>query len=102
MDAAIGTHDAADPDPGPGPGPDQVPGPGPDRESWAGEDRLVREAVLMVASGITPRVLVAGLAHGDAVRDRCTRFALESGVRLRAIGTSRSDRVDVVAEIITA
>jgi hypothetical protein len=69
-------------------------------EAWAGEERLVREAVLLVASGMTPRVLVAGLAHGEVVRDRCTRFALESGARLRSIGTSRSDRFDIVVETI--
>lgn len=88
MDPAIVMHGAADPD--------------PDPEVWTGEERLVREAVLLVASGMTPRVLVAGLAHGEAVRDRCTRFALESGARLRSLTTSRADRLDIVVESITA
>jgi hypothetical protein len=94
VNAAIAMHDAADavPDPDPDPAP----------EAWAGEERLVREAVLLVATGMTPRVVVAGLAHGEAVRDRCTRFALESGARLRSLATSRSDRFDIVVETITA
>jgi hypothetical protein len=79
-----------------------MPSASPDPAPWAGEERLVREAILLVASGVTPRVLVAGLAHGETVRDRCTRFALESGVRLRTWGTSRSDRADVIVESITA
>jgi hypothetical protein len=74
----------------------------PDPVAWAGEVRLVREAILLVESGMTPRVLVAGLAHGETVRDECTRFALESGVRLRAIATSRSDRADILVETISA
>jgi hypothetical protein len=73
-----------------------------DADPWAGEERLVREAILLVASGVTPRVIVAGLAHGDAVRDRCKRSALEGGARLRAVPTSRPDRVDVLVEAITA
>ncbi len=69
---------------------------------WAGEERLVREAILLVNSGASRRVLVAGLAHGEVVRDLCMRFALESGTRLRTIATSRPDRFDVLVEAITA
>jgi hypothetical protein len=86
MEPAIALHDAPEPDP----------------EPWAGEERLVREAILLVASGVTPRVLVAGLAFGGIVRDRCTRSALESGLRLRCVATSRPDRYDVLVETITA
>jgi hypothetical protein len=69
---------------------------------WESEERLVREAVLLVASGVSPRVIVAGLAYGEAVRDTCKRFALESGARLLARPTSRQDRVDVLVEAISA
>jgi hypothetical protein len=84
VEHAIALDDLAEPDP------------------WVGEERLVREAILLVASGISPRVLVAGLAHGATVRDQCTRYALESGARLHALATSRGDRFDVLVESITA
>jgi hypothetical protein len=66
----------------------------------AGEERLVREAILMVATTSTPRVLVAGMAHGETVLDRLRRVALENGVRLLARPTARGDRLDVVVEPI--
>jgi hypothetical protein len=72
------------------------------RQPWDGEIRLVREAIMLVASGMSPRVLVAGIAHGELVREACKRFALESGARLVARPTSRGDRVDVLVEAIHA
>lgn len=66
----------------------------------AGEERLVREAILLVAVGGAPRVLVAGLTHGEVVLDRCRRTALEQGTRLLARPTARVDRLDVVVEAI--
>jgi hypothetical protein len=66
----------------------------------AGEERLVREAILLVATGAAPRVMVAGLACGEQVLDRCRRPALEAGVRLLARPTARGDRFDVVVEAI--
>jgi hypothetical protein len=66
----------------------------------AGEERLVREAILMVATTSVPRVLVAGIAHGEAVKDRLRIVALERGVRLLARPTARGDRLDVVVERI--
>ena len=64
----------------------------------AGEERLVREAILMVSTTSTPRVLVAGMAYGETVLDRLGRVALESGARLLARPTARGDRLDVVVE----
>jgi hypothetical protein len=66
----------------------------------AGEERLVREAILMVAARGAPRVLLAGLMHGEQVLDRCRRVALEAGVRLRPWSTARGDRVDILVEAI--
>lgn len=66
----------------------------------AGEERLVRGAMLLVAMGAAPRVMVAGLAWGEEVLDRCRRPALEAGVRLLARATVQGDRVDVVVEVI--
>jgi hypothetical protein len=75
-----------------------VPPPAPD--PYAGEERLVREAILMVAARGAPRVLLAGLLHGEAVLDRCRRVALEAGVRLHPRMTARADRVDILVEAI--
>lgn len=69
-------------------------------EAWAGEERLVREAILMVASRGAPRVMVAGIAYGEHVLDRCRRVALEAGVRLQARPTARGERLDIVVEAI--
>jgi hypothetical protein len=66
----------------------------------AGEERLVREAILLVAAGGAPRVLVAGLTYGGIALDRCRTFALEHGTRLHARATARADRLDVVVEAI--
>jgi hypothetical protein len=69
------------------------------RQPWEGEERLVREAILMVASDASPRVMVAGIAFGEQIIDRCKRAALEAGVRIvprRAVG----DRIDLVVEAI--
>jgi hypothetical protein len=70
------------------------------RDPYAGEERLVREAILMVAAGGAPRVLLAGLVHGEQVLDRCRRVALEEGVRLHPRSTARADRVDILVEAI--
>ncbi len=69
-------------------------------DPYAGEERLVREAILMVALKGAPRVMLAGLAHGEQVLDRCRRVALEAGVRLHARPTARGDRVDILVEDI--
>ncbi len=69
-------------------------------QAWAGEERLVREAILMVASHGAPRVLVAGLTFGEQILDGCRRSALEAGVRIRVRPTSTEDRVDVVVEAL--
>jgi hypothetical protein len=69
-------------------------------DPWAGEERLVREAILLVASKGAPRVLVAGLTWGENVLDVLRRPALESGVRLIARTTARPDRVDIAVEPI--
>jgi hypothetical protein len=69
-------------------------------QPWVGEERLVREAILMVASRGAPRVLVAGLTFGEQVLDRCRRSALEAGVRIRVRPASTEDRLDVIVEAV--
>jgi hypothetical protein len=73
----------------------------PQPEPWRGEERLVREAILLVAANGAPRVLVAGLAFGELVLDAQRRRALAEGVRLLARATARPDRVDIVVERLT-
>jgi len=72
----------------------------PSTKAWDGEERIVREAILMVASHGAPRVLVAGLTLGEQILDACRRSALEAGVRLRVRPTSRDDRIDLVIEAV--
>ena len=49
----------------------------------AGEERLLREAILMVASNRSPRVILAGLEFGEVVLEHLRVTALEAGVRVR-------------------
>ena len=60
-----------------------------------GELRLVRQAILMVASYGTPRVIVAGLRYGDLILERCEHLAVEAGVRVVALPTATGGRVDL-------
>ena len=69
-------------------------------EPWRGEERLVREAILLIASGGAPRALVAGLQWGEPLLDALRRPALADGVRLLARTTARPDRIDIVVEPI--
>jgi hypothetical protein len=86
-------HDAAHDAPDDAPH-DAVP------EPWRGEERLVREAILLVAAKGAPRVLVAGIAQGEVVLEHLRRPALEAGVRLLARATATGDRFDIVVEAI--
>ena len=74
--------------------------PAPAPSVWDGEERLVREAILLVASKASPRVLVAGIAWGELILDRCKRAALEAGCRVVAKPAHGSDRIDIVVEAI--
>ena len=68
--------------------------------AWDGEERLVREAILLVASHASPRVLVAGILWGEQILDRCKRAALEAGCRVIPKPADGSDRIDLVVEAI--
>lgn len=72
----------------------------PAQAPWTGEERLVREAVPMVSSNESPRVLVAGLAVGERILDRCKRATLEAGCRVVSKPAHGSDRLDLVVEAI--
>ena len=63
-----------------------------------GELRLVRQAVLMVSSYGTPRVVVAGLRYGDLILERCEHLAAEAGVRVVPLETATPGRLDLAVE----
>lgn len=65
-----------------------------------GELRLVRQAILMVSSYGTPRVVVAGLRFGGVILERCEALADEAGVRIVPLPTANGDRLDLAVERI--
>jgi hypothetical protein len=74
---------------------------GPDavRRQVDGELRLVHEAILLVASGGSPRVLVAGLRLGHAVLEPAGRLARASGVTLVPLWTTDEQQLDIRVEV---
>lgn len=69
-------------------------------EALEREQRLVREAIAMVASGAAPRVVVASLRYSYALLDPSRRLALEAGVRVRAIWRNDGGGADLAVEPI--
>ncbi len=63
-----------------------------------GELRLLREAIMLVASSATPRVVVAGLRYGDLIVDACIRMADDAGVRVSPIRSAGSGRLGFAIE----
>ena len=61
---------------------------------------MAREAIAMVASGATRRVVIAGIRHGDEILDSARRLGLESGVRINPIRQTDRDAADLVVEPI--
>jgi hypothetical protein len=60
------------------------------------EARLVREAIAMVASGASPRVVIAGIRYGETLLDDARRIALEAGVRVNPIWRQDHNGADIV------
>jgi hypothetical protein len=75
----------------------------PDPQSVAQADRemrLVREAIDMVASGGSRRVILAGIGFGDSLLDPARRLALEAGVRVLPVRHEGDGGVDISVERI--
>ena len=73
------------------------------RQSEAVRERellLAREAIAMVASGASPRVVLAGIRFGESILEAARRVALESGVRVSAIQRTADSGTDLVVEPI--
>lgn len=61
---------------------------------------MAREAIAMVASGITPRIVIAGIRYGDEILDSARRAGLASGVRVNSLRRSDREASDLVIEPI--
>jgi hypothetical protein len=64
------------------------------------EFQLIREAIAMVASGGSRRVVVAGIRLGEAIFEPGSRLALEAGVRLARLESADGAGVDLAVERI--
>jgi hypothetical protein len=64
------------------------------------EMSLIRDAIALVASGGSPRVVIAGLRLGETLLDPARRIALEAGVRLVPLWSGDEAGVDVAVERI--
>jgi hypothetical protein len=70
------------------------------RDQLDGELRLVKEAILLVASRGAPRVTVAGLRLGEAILDATRRLGADEGVRIVALWGTDEGSVDIRVEAI--
>jgi hypothetical protein len=65
------------------------------------EMRLINEAIALVASGTTPRTVVAGLQLGDQLLASARRMADTAGVRLVPLWTADEHGLDIAVERAT-
>ena len=65
------------------------------------EMRLVRDAIAMVASGGSPRVVLGGLRFGEALLASGRLLATEAGVRLVPLWMPDDVGADIAVERIT-
>ncbi len=61
---------------------------------------MVREAIVMVASGVSRRVVVAGISRGDEILDVARRIGLECGVRVNRLSQKENAGADLAVEPI--
>lgn len=54
----------------------------PIRSSFEQELQLIREAIAMVSSGRSPRVVLAGIRHAEILLDPARRLAIAYGVEV--------------------
>ncbi len=64
------------------------------------ELRLVREAIVFVASGNASRVVVGGIRLGEALLPEAEALALRAGVRVVPLWTSDEAGIDIAVERI--
>jgi hypothetical protein len=71
-----------------------------ERQAREREQQLIREAIAMVASGASSRVVVAGIGFGELLLDPARRWALEAGVRANPLRKRDGSGVDIAIEVI--
>jgi hypothetical protein len=64
------------------------------------ELRMVREAIAMVASGVSRRVVLANISRGEQILDAARRLGLESGVRVNRLSQREDRGADLAVEPI--
>jgi len=64
------------------------------------ELRMVREAIAMVASGMSRRVVLANISRGEQILDAARRLGLESGVRVNRLSQLEDAGADLSVEPI--
>jgi hypothetical protein len=64
------------------------------------ELRMAREAIALVAGGVSPRVVIAGIRYGEQILDSARRLGLASGVRVNPLRQPQRDAADLVVEPI--
>jgi hypothetical protein len=64
------------------------------------ELRMAREAIALVASGVSPRVVIAGIRYGDEILESARRLGLSSGVRVNPLRQAQRQAADLVVEPI--
>ena len=61
---------------------------------------MVREAIAMVATGASPRVVVAGISRGNEILEVARRLGLESGVRVNRLSQREQTGANLAVEPI--
>ena len=77
---------------------DKAPGDALVRDMLRRELQLIRDAILLVESGGSPRVTVAGLRFGEALLTPARRLAAEYGVGITPVWCADEAGVDVSVE----
>ncbi len=70
----------------------------PIRSSFDYELQLIREAIAMVASGKSPRVVLAGIRYGEILLDAARQLALDAGVLLTLLERDDHAGADISVE----
>jgi hypothetical protein len=66
------------------------------------ELRMLREAIDLVAAGVSRRVVVASLRYGDLGADLAALDARRAGVQLTRLRSGRAGRSDIAVEPVSA
>lgn len=68
----------------------------PIRDSFETELQLIREAIAMVATGKSPRVILAGIRHAASLLEPAQRLASDAGVVVAPLPRTDPSGTDLV------